>query len=342
MSFVKRNEFRNANEVRNMIFNELIIHTNSLGSEMVSGVLLAAGVACYTIEDRADLDEILGDKSIPVDYVEDNLLTDNSGVVKVKVYLADNEQGRLTMDEIKTGIDRLKKECEFDIGSLDIEMNKVDDNDWADNWKEFFHPLPIGNRFIVKPSWEDCDPGDRIVLEIDPESSFGTGQHETTALCLEMLETLDVQGKNVLDMGCGSGILGIGAALLGAEKVLCVDIDKNATDIAAKNAVVNHLEEGKLSVLCGNILEDKAACDRVCAEKYDIILANIVADVISGMAPVFASVLEKGGALICSGIIAPKKDAVIASLEANGFSISEIAEKNDWVALKCIPMNNKK
>jgi len=155
-----------------------------------------------------------------------------------------------------------------------------------------------------------------------------------------MLETIDVQGKNVLDMGCGSGILGIGAALLGAEKILCVDIDKNATDIAAKNAVVINLENGKLSVLCGNILEDKGAYDRVCAEKYDIILANIVADIISGMAPIFASVLKNDGTLICSGIIAPKKDAVIASLEANGFCISEIAEKNDWVALKCIPKKN--
>ncbi len=325
-----------------MIFNELIINTNSLGSEMVSGVLLAAGVSCYTIEDRADLDEILNNKSIPVDYVEEKLLADSGGLVRVKVYLADNEQGRLTIDEIKTGITRLKKESEFDIGSLEIELNKVDDNDWADNWKEFFHPIPIGNRFIVKPSWENCNPGDRIVLEIDPESSFGTGQHETTALCLEMFETLDVKGKNILDMGCGSGILGIGAALLGADKVLCVDIDKNATDIAAKNAVVNRLEDGKLSVLCGNILEDKAAYDRVCAQKYDIILANIVADIISAMAPVFAFVLKKDGAMICSGIIAPKKDAVIASLEANGFYISEIAEKNDWVALKCIPKTTTK
>lgn len=318
-----------------MIFNELIIHTNNLGYEMVSGVLLSAGVNTFAVEDRADLDDILNNKSIPVDYVEDALLVDSQGLVKVKIYLADNEQGRLMVDEIEAGIDRLKKESDFDLGSLEIIKSRVDDNDWADNWKEFFHPLPIGERFIIKPSWEKCEPDGRIVLEIDPESSFGTGQHETTALCLEMLEKADVRDKTVLDMGCGSGILGIGAALMGAKSILCVDIDKNATDIAAKNAVVNHLEEGRLSVLCGNILDDKTAYEQVIKDKYDIILANIVADIIRGMAPVFASVLNEKGILICSGIIAPKKEVVITALTENGFSITEIAEKNDWVAVQC-------
>lgn len=319
-----------------MIFNELIINTNSLGYEMISGILLEAGVSCFAVEDRADLDEILGNKSIPIDYVEDNLLADSGGLVKVKVYLADNEQGKLAIDEVEAGINLLKIESEFDLGSLEIIKNKVDDNDWADNWKEYFHPLLIGERFIIKPSWENCDADGRLVLEIDPESSFGTGQHETTALCLEMLEKINIKDKTVLDMGCGSGILGIGAALMGAKSILCVDIDKNATDIAAKNAVVNKLDDGKLAVLCGNVLEDKAAYDKVHSGKYDIILANIVADIIRGMAPIFADVLNKDGMLICSGIIAPKKDIVIASLEENGFIIAEVAEKNDWVAVKCI------
>ncbi|PKM62296.1 MAG: 50S ribosomal protein L11 methyltransferase [Firmicutes bacterium HGW-Firmicutes-21] len=323
-----------------MIFNELTIDTNSAGYELVSGVLIAAGVSCFATEDRADLDEILCNKSIPVDYVEESLLADNNGLVKIKVYLADNEQGRMTADEVVTGICRLKNEFGAALGSLEVGKNRVDDNDWADNWKEFFHPTPIGNRFIIKPSWEECVSDDRIILEIDPESSFGTGQHETTALCLEILETVDTDGKNVLDMGCGSGILGIAAVLLGAGRVLCVDIDKNATDIAAKNSVVNKLDEGRLSVLCGNILEEKAAYDKVCDTKYDIILANIVADIITGMAPIFASVINNNGVLICSGIIAPKKEAVIYSLTENGFAISEIAKKNDWVALKCIPNQN--
>lgn len=319
-----------------MIFNELIINTNSLGYEMISGILLEAGVSCFAVEDRADLDDILNDKSIPVDYVEDNLLADSGGVVKIKVYLADNEQGKLAIEEVETGIALLKKGSEFDLGSLEIIKNKVDDNDWAENWKEYFHPLPIGERFLIKPSWENCDANGRLVLEIDPESSFGTGQHETTALCLEMLEKIDVQEKKVLDMGCGSGILGIGAALMGAQNVLCVDIDKNATDIAAKNAVVNQLGAGTLTVLCGNILENKAAYEEVHKGHYDIILANIVADIIRGMAPIFADVLNIEGTLICSGIIAPKKDIVIQALQENGFIISEVAEKNDWVAVKCI------
>lgn len=324
-----------------MIFNELIINTNSAGSELVSGVLIAAGVSCFATEDRADLDEILSNKSIPVDYVEDSLLAAGDGTVRIKVYLADNEQGIMTADEVEAGISRLKKEYGAELGSLVIIKNRVDDSDWADNWKKFFHPLSIGDRFIIKPSWEECDPDGRIVLEIDPESSFGTGQHETTALCLELLEKVDTEEKSVLDMGCGSGILGIGAALLGAKSVLCVDIDKNATDIAKKNARVNRISQDKLTVLCGNILDDSEAKDRVCSSGYDIILANIVADIIAEMAPVFTDVLKEDGVLICSGIIAPKKDVVINSLAENGFAIEEISEKNDWVALKCIPNNQK-
>jgi ribosomal protein L11 methyltransferase len=325
-----------------MIFNELTVYTNSVGYELVSGVLFGLGVSSFAVEDRADLDEILANKSIPIDYVEDKLLAENKGEVRIKIYLADNEQGGNLINEIEAGIDRLRDEYKGELGSLEIKKGRADDNDWADNWREFFHPLPIGDTFLIKPSWEQVTAGDRLVIEIDPESSFGTGQHETTALCLELLETLDVKHKNVLDMGCGSGILGIAAALMGAHSVLCVDIDKNATDIAARNAVVNKLKPGNLSVLCGNVLEDKVVYDRVCESKYHVILANIAADIIIEMAPVFTRIIEKSGVIVCSGIIEQKKDVVLSSLNKNGFFVSEEAEKNDWVALKCIPKKDQK
>lgn len=318
-----------------MIFNELVIKTNDIGYELVAGVLLGAGVISFATEDRNDLDDILN-SNIPVDYVEESLLAENSGIVTIKAYLADNEQGKNMLGNILNGIEKLKKESEFELGSLDVAISKVNDREWADNWKEFFHPIKIGEKFIVKPSWEECTDDDRTIIEIDPESSFGTGQHETTALCLEMLEEIENDGKSVLDMGCGSGILGIASAKLGAERVLCVDIDKNATDIAEKNAVVNKLKNGRFFVLCGNILEDKTAYDRVCSQRYDIIMANIVADTIKEMTPVFKRVLNKNGTLICSGIISIKKDDILKALTNGGFVVSDIKEKNDWVAVKCI------
>ncbi len=174
------------------------------------------------------------------------------------------------------------------------------------------------------------------MLEIDPESSFGTGQHETTALCLELLEKIPVRDKTVLDMGCGSGILGIGASLMGAKNVVCVDIDKNATEIAAKNAAKNDIRNDAFTVLCGDVLEDKETYNAVKSRKYDIILSNIAADVICRMAPVFHDIIIEDGILICSGIIAEKKEITVGSLKESGFTIAETAEKNDWVAVKCI------
>lgn len=319
-----------------MIYEELTIHTNTLGSELVGGVLIASGVNCFVTEDFHDLTEVMEQKSIPFDYVEDSLLKD-PGEVLVKVYLAPNEQGALQKEEILSGLRKLKAETEFDLGELRVSFGTSDEQDWADNWKQYFHPLPIGKKFLVKPTWEESDDSTRLVLEIDPASSFGTGQHETTALCLEELEDLPLSGKALLDMGCGSGILGIGAALLGSTDVTCVDIEQTAADTAAENARVNRIPEGVLKTYCGNVLTDASLCKTVLPDdRYDVITANIVADVIIAMLPLFRSSLKQNGLLLCSGIIAPKKDVVLQALRENGFSVSAVREKNDWVIINAI------
>ncbi len=320
-----------------MKFIELCITTTTAGSEMLSGVLMGAGVDCFIISDPTDLDLIMQNKEIPVDYVEDSLLEADRSVVTVKAYLAVNEQGLMQRDRIVEGVENLKKEYGqvFDLGSLDITLSEVDDSDWADNWKAFFHPLDIGERFKVKPTWEECQSDGRIIIEIDPESSFGSGQHETTALCLEMLESCVKGGENVLDMGCGSGILGIGCAKLGAKKILGVDIDRNASDIANKNALLNRVDFA-MNAICGNVLTSKETYDRVVGDApYDIIAANIVADVLKAMADMFMLSLKNGGILICSGIIGPRADEVEQALKETGFIIDEIKLKNDWAAIKC-------
>lgn len=316
-----------------MKFHKITVHASSLGVEFIQGVLMGAEAECFEIIDPTDLQELLDTQYVPFDYVDDALLETKGDEPKVRVYLADNSQGREKMEFILEGIEALRNETEFDLGSLKTEISETDDSEWADNWKEFFHPLPIGNSFVVKPTWEDWEGEDRIVLEIDPESSFGSGQHETTSLCLEALEDIPLENVSVLDMGCGSGILGIGALLLGAKDVLAVDIDKNAVDIAVKNATLNKVQN--FEGLCGNTLSDEGVYNKVTSKKYGVILANIVADVIIAMAPTFKKVLEDEGTLICSGIISPRKGEVLTALAENGFALTGIAEKNDWVAIVC-------
>ena len=316
-----------------MKFHKITVHASSLGVEFIQGVLMGAEAECFEIIDPTDLQELLDTQYVPFDYVDDALLETKDDEPMVRVYLADNSQGREKMEFILEGIEALRNETEFDLGSLKTEISETDDSEWADNWKEFFHPLPIGNSFVVKPTWEDWEGEDRIVLEIDPESSFGSGQHETTSLCLEALEDISLEGVSVLDMGCGNGILGIGALLLGAKDVLAVDIDKNAVDIAVKNANLNKVEN--FEGLCGNTLADQGVYEKVTSKKYGVILANIVADVIIAMAPTFKKVLEDDGILICSGIISPRKGEVLTSLAENGFALTGIGEKNDWVAITC-------
>ncbi len=317
-----------------MKFNEVTIHTTTAGSEVVSGVLFNEGITCFSVDDPRDLAELLENKYVPFDYVEEGLLRED-GDVLVRVYLAENEQGALQLEGILAGVEKLKALNEDWLGSLETELAITDEKDWENNWKQYFHPLQIGEKFLVVPSWEKAEEEGRTVIEIDPASSFGTGRHETTALCLEAVETLSPEGKNVLDMGCGSGILGIGAALLGADHIDAVDIDMVATRIAEENAEKNGLPEGKMDVFCGNVLDNKDFWDKFANEKYDIILANIVADIISDMLPLFDSCLKADGRMVCSGIISPRKEFVLDALENNGFEVIELKEKNDWVAIIC-------
>ena len=269
-----------------MKFNEITIHTTTAGAEVVSGVLFNEGITCFSVDDPQDLAELLENKYVPVDYVEEGLLRED-GDVLVRVYLAENEQGQLQLEGILAGIEKLKEMNEDWLGSLETELSVTDEKDWENNWKQYFHPLPIGEKFLVVPSWEKEEGNGRVVIEIDPGSSFGTGRHETTALCLEAVERLEPNGKAVLDMGCGSGILGIGAALLGATHIDAVDIDMVATRIAEENAEKNGVPESVMSVYCGNVLSDEALWNSFAEKKYDLILANIVADIISDMLPLF-------------------------------------------------------
>lgn len=315
-----------------MKFDEIIIKTNTQGSEFLAGELIINGITTFAIDDPKDFLDIIKDNSIPFDYYDEGLIPTDTETVTITVYLTQNEQGNARKALVLAAVEKMKENGEFE--NVEVSFSESDDKDWENNWKEYFHPIEIGEKLIIKPSWEECQPNGRIVLEIDPESSFGSGRHETTKLCLELLEKEDIQNKTILDMGCGSGILGIAACLMGAKKCVAVDIEENAVEIAKKNAKINNIDENALAAYAGNVLEDEGLVNIISGFEYDIILSNIVADVLVAMMPLFERFIKKNGSIILSGIIAPRKDDVALALENHGFEILDVKFENDWTGIR--------
>lgn len=319
-----------------MDFLEVAVYTATAGIEPVTGVLLQLGVTGFVVEDSQDFLEFLEDKNSRWDYVDDSLMALKDQETCVKVYLPCNQQGVQQLEGIRSELERLKgldKERQF--GRLELSLSNVKEEDWANNWKAYFKPFPVGSRLAVKPTWEQYDnPEGRLVLEIDPSSSFGTGQHHTTQLCLGLLEECVTPGCGMLDMGCGSGILGIGALLLGAGHVTAVDIEENAARIAGENYRQNHISPEQYTVRCADVLGNGEDRERICGTGYDLVVANIVADIIIAMAPLFARCVKKSGTLVVSGIILERAEEVLSALRNQGFCVEEVREQKDWAAAK--------
>ena len=312
---------------------EVDIFTTSEGIEPVTGCLLGLGINGFVIKDAADFEEFLNDKSVNWDYIDDDLMGLKNCETTVTAYLPENAQGLDYLEAVKAELKALKqRDAENQFGRLEYELKNVREEDWANNWKQYFKPLEIGDKLLIKPSWEEVSEGEtRKILEIDPASSFGTGQHNTTQLCLELVEKYLKDGDRVLDLGCGSGILSIGAVLLGAGDCVAVDIDANSVKIAGENAEKNHIPAEKYRAVCGNVIDDTELVKEI-GGGYDLLCANIVADVLIGMSGLFAGFLKPGGRLIVSGIIDMRKDEVLDKIKEKGFELNEIREKEDWVA----------
>ena len=322
-----------------MLWIKTVVHTTTEGIEPVSGILLLNGINGYEVCDSEDFNSFLENKEVYFDYIEDDLLKLKDCETTVTFYVPENAQGIETIVAVKNELTRLKSEDPKGVfGTLLIDSDtKLEEQDWENNWKQYFKPFPVGNKLMIKPSWETLsDDMGRKVIEIDPSSSFGTGSHTTTRLCLEKIEDvveMYPEGISVLDMGCGSGILGIAALLLGAGHVNAVDIDENSARIAGENYQFNNIPCDKYRVYAGNVLEDKTLYDTIGETQYDIIVANIVADVIMWMSPMFKKFLADSGKLIVSGIIAERSGEVISALEKAGFTVSEFTEKEDWAVV---------
>lgn len=312
---------------------ETQIITASAGVDALCAMLTDLGIKGFSIADPADFQEFLQNKEGKWDYIDQDLLGMAQGDTTVTVYLPDNAQGAEQLVALRAMLAQIHARDDAQLfGTLELTLKNVREEDWANNWKQYFKPFTVGERLLIKPSWEMCEnPWNRAVLEIDPASSFGTGQHHTTRLCLELLEQLMRPGDRVLDLGCGSGILSIGALLLGASGATAVDIEENAAATATENARKNHIDPTLYRVFCGNVLEDETLCREI-GDGYDLICANIVADVLIAMQQLFRQFLRPEGTLIVSGIIMERRDEVLDQLKKAGFALLEVREKEGWAA----------
>lgn len=316
---------------------QLSIYTTSEGIDPVCGRLYQLGITGTEIEDYDDFRDFLDNNKQYWDYVDDELVQSKQGETRVKVYISDNASGHEMLLQIKETLRQLK---EYDtdglFGRLETETDSMCEEDWANNWKQYFHPIKIGERLMVKPEWEELlDDEGRVVFSVNPGMTFGTGSHFTTQLCMEQLEKYVKDGDSMLDLGCGSGILSVVSLMLGAAHATAVDIDPNAVDIAYDNAQRNNVNKEKYRVLSGNILTDDAVKEKIGDRKYDIVAANIVADVIIGLAPVAAEYIKDNGVFITSGIITEREADVKTALTENGFDISDTQRRGEWICIIC-------
>jgi ribosomal protein L11 methyltransferase len=319
-----------------MNWTEVSIYTTTNGIEIINGALMKLNINDAVIEDASVFEDFLNNETMNWDYYDDDLAKMRDKESCIKVYLADNDQGREQLNKIREFVNELKKNNNnIDLGRLRIETKVLNDEDWANNWKQYFKPFVVADKIIIKPSWEvynDTIDG-KVILEIDPGMSFGTGQHHTTRLCIEQINKHLKKDMEVLDMGCGSGILSIAALLLGATNCVGVDIDENAVHIAKENAALNNIYEDRLSLYCGDVTGDTALQEKIGYNKYDMIAVNIIAQIIMGMSETFPKFLKKGGLVIASGIIKKYLQDVIDNFKSLGFEIMEVNESEEWVSI---------
>ncbi|MBP3270693.1 MAG: 50S ribosomal protein L11 methyltransferase [Ruminococcus sp.] len=317
-----------------MEWAEVDIYTTTEGIDVVTGTLTDLGVSGFVIKDSADFEEFLADKTGNWDYIDDDLMGLKNCETTVTLYIPKNEDGAVQLAAVRSAVAAIKAaDTEGRFGRLEIETSSIRDEDWANNWKQYFKPIEIGEKLLIKPSWEDIPDGSvRKVLEIDPASSFGTGQHNTTRLCLELIEKHISSGDRVLDLGCGSGILSVGAMLLGAEYVKAVDITDDSMRITRENMEKNGIPEQAYGTQKGDITSDSALRAEIGTGSYDLVCANIVADVLIAMSPYFGEFLKQDGRLIISGIIDARLDEVLETVKAQGFELIEQRNLDDWNA----------
>ncbi len=305
---------------------EVAVNTTPDKLDQVCARLAAAGMDSVVIEDEQEFLTFLEQNRQYWDYVEQDLLDRMKGVTRVKFYVTDDTDGKAQLEQYTRGLD------------AEYTATPLTDNDWAYSWQKYYKPLEIGARLYVVPQWlrEEPVPAGRVPFYLNPGLTFGTGSHASTQLCLEGVEERTLPGRDVLDLGCGSGILSIAALCLGARSAVAVDIDPKAVDVAYENAALNGIGKDRYTVRAGNVLSDPSLAAELARKRYHLVLANIVADVIIPLAPQVPNLLEKDGVFLCSGIIDTRAHEVGAALKQAGLTLIKKREKNGWAALEAV------
>lgn len=284
------------------------------------------GVTGLVVDDEADFKDFLKNNHQYWDYVDDELLREKKGLCRVTFYLSDDEDGRRQLADAEGMVAHLP--------DARLSRSTVQDADWENNWKQFYKPMEIGERLLVIPEWEQAKVDGRVELRLNPGLTFGTGSHATTRLCLQALDAHIHGGERVLDLGCGSGILSIAALCLGAAEAFACDIDDKCVDVAYENAAINGIGRDRYTVRWGNVVTDRALQAEFGGE-YDMVVANIVADVIMGISPQVRPFLKRTGLFLCSGIIDDRAAEVEDCLRRDGWEILETNQSEGWFSFLC-------
>ncbi len=314
-----------------MKWKKLTLETTSEAVDLISDLLNDLGIVGIEISDKIPLSEEDRQRMF-IDILPD--LGEDDGKSLISFYVDEEEDLSSLQAGLKEGLQELS--AYTNIGTARLEVTETEDKDWINNWKEFFKPFRVDDTIVIKPTWEtleDANDGD-IIIEIDPGTSFGTGSHETTKLCILGMKEYIKEGVRVLDAGSGSGILSIIAKKLGAKEVLGIDIDENATNSAYENAGVNGLlnQENEITFMTGNLIEDQGIRTQIGKAHYDVVVANILADVIIPLSEVIGENMKQGGIFISSGIIYMKEKDVEQAILKNGFTILKVNRMGDWVS----------
>ena len=312
-----------------MKWKQFRLKTTTQAEDIVSSMLADLGIEGVQIEDKIPLTE-QDKEQMFVDILPD--IPDDDGTAYLTFYLDEEEDVAPVLMNVRKELEDMR--AFLDVGECTIEESETEDVDWVNNWKQYFHQFYIDDILVI-PSWENVKPedSDKMVIHIDPGTAFGTGMHETTQLCIRALQKYVTSETEILDVGCGSGILGMLALKFGAKHSLGTDLDPCAIDATHENMEVNGIRKDQYEVMIGNIIDDKAVQDAVGYEKYDIVAANILADVLVPLTPVIIHQMKPGAVYITSGIIEDKENVVVEAVKAAGLEVLEVNHQGEWVSV---------
>ncbi|MDY2997871.1 MAG: 50S ribosomal protein L11 methyltransferase [Faecalimonas sp.] len=312
-----------------MKWNKFRLKTTTESEDIVSSMLMDLGIQGIEIEDKIPLTQ--SDKEqMFVDILPE--IEADDGVAYISFYLEEDEDKEEVLANVKKELEEMRAYA--NVGACTIEESQTEDVDWVNNWKQYFHQFYVDDVLII-PSWEEVKPEDeeKMIIHIDPGTAFGTGMHETTQLCIRQIRKYVTPDTTILDVGCGSGILGMLALKFGAKYSVGTDLDPCAIDATYENMEVNGITKEQYEVMIGNIIDDKEVQDKVGYEKYDIVVANILADVLVPLTPVILHQLKTGGIYITSGIIDAKEETVVKAVKEAGLEVLEVTYQGEWVSV---------